>query len=77
MPPRGGFRRRAARDSAPEHGRALVDHALQNEGADAVVGPTVSNRQGFNHEERRLRSTARFTACSRARLCEVRRDVIQ
>ena len=42
--PVAGFDVGYVRDSTPEHGRALVDHALQNEGVDAVVGPTVSNR---------------------------------
>ena len=58
--PVAGFDVGYVRDSAPEHGRALVDHALQNEGVDAVVGPTVSNH-GFNHEEREVALSRRFT----------------
>ena len=37
--------------AASEHGGALVDHALQHEGVDAVVGPSMADGQGFDHKQ--------------------------
>ena len=37
--------------AASEHGGALVNHALQHEGVDAVVGPSMADGQGFDHEQ--------------------------
>ena len=49
-----GFDVRHVTDTAAKEVGALVDHALQDEGVDSIVGPTVANGQGFHDQERKV-----------------------
>jgi hypothetical protein len=46
-----GFDVRDVCDTTSKDVGTLVDHPLQHEGMDAVAGPSMSDGEGFNHEE--------------------------